>query len=460
MLKKNDVYRVKIMDINNLGFGVAKIEGMTVFIGGAVDGDEVDARIILVNKTYAVARIEKIHVRSSYRVNNPACEKTACGGCAYQCISYSHEKSLKASYVRYAFLKAGLSDIEVLPTLSTDKTQGYRNKAQYAVGRDKNGNCIAGFFAPKTHRIVKAENCLLADIAFAPIVETVLAFANQNAVAPYDEKTGKGILRHIYLRAASDGRTLLTLVINADVFPSQKKLLDILRSKHKNIVGIYLNINTENTNVICSNDYRHIWGEKNLTDTLAGVPLALSPASFYQVNRDAAEMLYLYAAKVASFSESEELLDLYCGVGSIGLSMAKRVKSLVGVEIIPSAIECAKENAEKMGLQNARFFCADAGNVEELITSLQNGDGTPYRPTAVVLDPPRKGCAPSLLRFLANDLKISKILYISCNPDTLARDAKILSDYGYSLGAVTPVDLFPRTGHVESVVCLKRQIQQ
>ncbi len=456
MLKKNDIYRVKIIDLNNLGFGVAKIEGMTVFVGGAVDGDEIDARIILVNKTYAVARIEKMHIPSPHRIPAPACAKTACGGCAYQSIGYAHEKELKENYVRHAFLKAGLKDVTVAPVLSTDKTEGYRNKAQYAVGADKNGKCIAGFFAPKTHRIVEAADCPLASPVFAPIVKTVLAYANDNGITPYDEQTGKGTLRHIYLRASGEGKVLLTLVINQKSLARENGLVLALTEKHKNIVGIYLNINTEKTNVICSDEYRHLFGEKRLSDTLAGVPLSLSPASFYQVNRDAAEMLYLFGAKEADFSPDDELLDLYCGVGSIGLSMAHAVKTLVGVEIVPSAVECAKENAEKMGLSTARFFCADAGNVEALVASLKNEDGTPYRPTAVVLDPPRKGCDSALLSFLANDLKINKILYISCNPDTLARDARILSDYGYSLGTVTPVDLFPRTGHVESVVCLTR----
>ena len=457
MLKKNEIYRVKIIDLNNLGFGVAKIEGMTVFVGGAVDGDEIDARVILVNKTYAVARIEKMHIPSPYRIDTPVCAKNACGGCAYQSISYAHEKQLKESYVRHAFFKAGLKDVTVAPVLSTDKTEGYRNKAQYAVGADKHGKCIAGFFAPKTHRIVEAANCPLASPVFAPIVKTVIGYANENGITPYDEQTGKGTLRHIYLRASGEGKALLTLVINQKSLPDEEKLISLLREKHKNIVGIYLNINTEKTNVICSDDYRHLWGEERLFDILAGVPLSLSPASFYQVNRDAAELLYLHGAKQAGFSPDDELLDLYCGVGSIGLSMARGVKSLVGVEIVPSAVECAKENAKVMGLDNARFFCADAGKVEELIASLQNEDGTPYRPTAVVLDPPRKGCDSALLSFLACDLKIPKILYISCNPDTLARDARILSDFGYSLGKITPVDLFPRTGHVETIVCLHKQ---
>ena len=457
MLKKNEIYRAKIIDLNNLGFGVAKIEGMTVFVGGAVDGDEIDARIILVNKTYAVARIEKMYIPSPHRIAISSCAKTACGGCAYQSISYAHEKELKESYVRHAFFKAGLKDVTVTPVLSTDKTEGYRNKAQYAVGADREGKCIAGFFAPKTHRIVEAADCPLASPVFAPIVKTIIDYANENGITPYDEQTGKGTLRHIYLRASGDGKVLLTLVINQKSLSDEGKLVSHLGEKHKNIVGIYLNINTEKTNVICSDDFRHLWGEERLSDTLAGVPLSLSPASFYQVNRDAAEMLYLFGLKEAAFSPDDELLDLYCGVGSIGLSMAQGVKSLVGVEIVLSAVECAKENAKAMGLSNARFFCADAGKVEELVTSLKNDDGTPYRPTAVILDPPRKGCTPDLLSFLANDLKTPKILYISCNPDTLARDARILSDFGYSLGKITPVDLFPRTGHVETIVCLHKQ---
>lgn len=460
MLKKNELHRVKIIDLNNLGFGVAKIEGVTVFVGGAVDGDEMDVRIILVHKTYAVARIEKMILPSPHRINTPACTKTACGGCAYQSITYTHEKALKENYVKQAFRKAGVPGVTVLPLLSCDKTEGYRNKAQYAVGADKEGKCVAGFFAPRTHRLVEAADCPLADRAFSPIVKTVIDLANRNGITPYDEQTGNGILRHIYLRASSQGEVLLTLVINARSVPKEKELVAHLIGKHKNIVGIYLNIHTAKTNVICSDEYRLIYGEARLTDTLAGVPLSLSPASFYQVNHAAAEMLYLYAKELADLSGDEHLLDLYSGVGSIGLSMADKVGSLVGVEIVPSAVECAKENAKKMGAENARFFCADAGDVEGLVTSLKNADGTPYRPTAVVLDPPRKGCTPSLLSFLAQDLKIPKIVYISCNPDTLARDAKILSDYGYSLGKVTPVDLFPRTGHVESVVCLKRQIQQ
>ncbi len=455
MLKKNEIYRVKIEDLNNLGFGVAKIDGQTVFVSSAVDGDEADIRIILVNKTYAVARLETLISPSPYRIA-PACLNRACGGCAYQNISYEHEKALKENYVRFAFRKAGI-DAEVLPLLSAEKTAHYRNKAQYAVGADKDGKCVAGFFAPKSHRLAEAAECPLQDKTFAPIVATVLAFANENGVLPYNEEKGSGTLRHIYLRASSDGKVLLTLVINAKSLPREEKLVALLKQKHPELVGAYLNIHTEKTNVICSDTYRHLYGAKALEDTLAGVPLSLSPAAFYQVNHAATELLYRRAAELAALSGSESLLDLYSGVGSIGLSMAHRVRELVGVEIVPEAVECAKENAAKMGLTNARFFAADAGDPAALFKNVYAALGEDYRPDVIVLDPPRKGSTPELLTYIADTLQAPKIVYISCNPDTLARDARLLIDRGYSMSAVTPVDLFPRTGHVESVVCLTRK---
>ena len=455
MLKKNEIYRVRVEDLNNLGFGVARIDGQTVFVSSAVDGDEADIRIILVNKTYAVARLEKLHIPSPHRIA-PACANRACGGCAYQNISYEHEKALKENYVRFAFRKAGV-EAEVLPLVSADVTSHYRNKAQYAVGADKEGKCIAGFFAPKSHRLAEAVDCPLQDKAFAPIVKTVLAFANENGVTPYEEETGKGVLRHIYLRASSDGKVLLTLVINAQAFPEEKRLVALLKQKHPEVVGAYLNIHTAKTNVICSDTYRHLYGATALEDTLAGVPLSLSPAAFYQVNHAATELLYARAAALASLSGDESLLDLYSGVGSIGLSMARRVRELVGVEIVPEAVECAKKNAARMGIKNARFFAADAGDAETLFESVYAALGEDYRPDVIVLDPPRKGSTPELLTYIANTLQTPKIVYISCNPDTLARDARLLIDRGYSMSAVTPVDLFPRTGHVESIACLTRK---
>ncbi len=456
MLKKNTVHTVKVEDLNNLGFGVAKIDGMTVFVSNAADGDEIDARIIHVNKTYAVARVEKIRTPSPHRAT-PVCAVKGCGGCAYSAVSYAHEKELKESYVRHAFRKAGLPDAVIAPLVSTDRETGYRNKAQYAVAPDKEGKCVAGFFAAKSHRLCEAVDCPLQAPEFSPIVGSVLAFCNENGVTPYDESTGQGFLRHIYLRLSTEGRVLLTIVGNGDTLPKKDAFLSYLTAKHPEITGVYLNVNRENTNVICSDDYRHLWGDTHLYDTLCGVRLALSPASFYQVNHAAATLLYEKGAALAGFDQNDDILDLYCGVGSIGLSMAHPVRSVVGVEIVPSAVECATKNAKNNGIENARFLCADAGDAHTLFASVKKVLGEDYRPSGVILDPPRKGSTPDLLTYLANTLRVPKILYISCNPDTLARDAKILCDHGYTMSEVTPFDLFPRTGHVETIVCLCKQ---
>ncbi len=456
-MKKNDVLIAKIEGINNLGFGIARVEGQVVFVSGAADGDEAEIRIILVRKSYAVARIERLLSPSPYRLSEPFCYASACGGCAYAAITYARERFFKEESVRYAFIKAGLPDTEIRPLLSTEETKHYRNKAQFAVAPDKNGEVAIGFFAPKSHRLVPAIDCPLQDEAFAPILRTLYDFCHSYHIKPYVEENHSGLLRHIYLRASVDKKVLLTLVINGESFPKAKKLEDILKEKHPEIVGCYLNINQEKTNVICSDDYRLLFGAPYLEDTLAGVTLSLSPASFYQVNHAAAELLYAEAKRLADLKGTESLLDLYAGVGSIGLSMADKVRELVGVEIVPSAVECAKENARKNGIENASFYCADAGSAEALFAAVKKEKGADYRPDIVVLDPPRKGCAEELLAYLSHTVIPEKIVYISCNPDTLARDCAYLTQNGYTLSPVTPVDLFPRTGHVESLVCLQKQ---
>ena len=455
MHKKNDILRLTVTDLNNLGFGVAKADGKAIFVADAVCGDVIDARIIHVAKTYSVARIEAIYTPSPHRVT-PTCNVRGCGGCAYRAVNYAHECERKENNVRFAFRKAGLPDAQILPVSHTGVTVHYRNKAQYAVAPDKEGRCAAGFYAPKSHRLCEAADCALQHVAFPAIVKSIIAFCNENGISPYDENTKAGCLRHIYLRANTQGEVLLTLVIAQSTLPRQKDFLAYIREHHPEVTGVYLNVNSADTNVICSNDYRHIAGNTHLTDTLCGVRLAISPASFYQVNHDAAEMLYRCAMSLADFQGTESILDLYSGVGSIGLSMAHRVREVIGVEIVPDAVACAKENAKANGIENALFFCADAGNADALFRAVKREKGEDYRPDAVILDPPRAGCDKELLLALSHDVLPEKIVYVSCNPDTLARDAKILTDEGYTMSAVHPFDLFPRTGHVESVVCLTR----
>ena len=455
MLTKNSVHRIEITDLNNLGFGVGRVEGRVVFVGGAVDGDVVEAHIIRVQADYAVARLVRILEPSPYRAES-LCPAASCGGCAYRSVSAEHEEALKVARVRTAFCKCGTPDVNILPLLSTGERYGYRNKAQYPVTEDKDGRLVIGFYAPKSHRVVAAENCPLQDARFAPILATLRTELEKYKIRAYREEDGAGLLRHIYLRGDSEGReVLLTLVINGHTLPHAEEIVAALCAAHPCIVGILININRENTNVICGAEYRVVWGKDHLTDTLCGVRLAITPASFYQVNHATTELLYRRAAELAELHGDELVLDLFCGIGSIGLSMAHMVREVIGVEIVESAVECARKNAAENGIKNASFYCGDATDTEKLLASAQAARGERILPDVVILDPPRKGCTPTLLSYVAR-LAPERIVYISCNPDTLARDAALLIKQGYTMGDVTPVDLFPLTGHVESVVCLER----
>ncbi|MBQ8174582.1 MAG: 23S rRNA (uracil(1939)-C(5))-methyltransferase RlmD [Clostridia bacterium] len=456
MLVKNQEYTIEITDLNNLGFGVGRVKGMVVFVSGAVDGDTVRARVIRVASGYAIAKAVEVLSPSPYRAESP-CTASGCGGCAYRGVTREHEIALKENAVRHAFIKNGLPDVQILPLLTTGERYGYRNKAQYPVSREKDGSLRIGFYAPKSHRVVPAEDCPLGDPAFPPILHELHRLIEQYNVPVYDEETGKGLLRHIYLRAGKvSGEILLTFVLNGKELPHSLEIVGSLVGKFPQITGILINVNREKTNVICGDKYIPLYGEKTMTDTLTGVELEISPAAFYQVNHDAAELLYARAKELACLTGKELLLDLYCGVGSIGLSMAHSVREVIGVEIVPEAVACAKRNAKRNGIQNASFYCGDAENSRNLLAAAEAERGEEIRPDVVVLDPPRRGCGEALLSFVAA-LAPSRIVYISCNPETLARDAKLLAASGYEMGAVTPVDLFPCTGHCECVVCLTRK---
>ena len=459
MVVKNQVLELDICDLNNLGFGVAHVDGLTLFVSGCVDGEKVRALVLTVKKTYAVAKTLEVLVPSPHRIT-PACHVKGCGGCAYQVISYEHEREIKREYVRTAFRKVGISlHVEEVVTPQENGawlTCHYRNKAQYPVSQDAKGNYIIGFYGAKSHRVVEASDCPLQPEEFGDIILTLREYLETYRISAYCEETGKGLLRHIYLRRGSvSGEVLLTLVVNGKHLPHEEKLVALLRREHPSIVGILLNTNEENTNVICGEEYRILWGKGEIVDTLAGVQLKIAPAAFYQVNHAATELLYAKAKELACLTGEEQLLDLYCGCGSIGLSMADRAREMIGIEIEPSAVACAKENATLNGITNARFWCGDATNAEELLSRAVSD--LSLSPDVVVLDPPRKGSTPALLSYLAT-LSVPRIVYISCNPDTLARDAACLLKLGYEMSSVTPFDLFPRTGHVESVVCLTRRL--
>ena len=455
MLSKNQKYEIEIKDLNNLGFGVGRVDDTVVFVGGAVDGDRVLAHIIFVGKDYAVAKVDKLITPSPYRVQSEFCESAACGGCAYRSISYEHERTLKRNSVYHSFRKAGLPDAVICPLDGDEKITHYRNKAQYPVSLDKDDKCIAGFYAPKSHRVIEAANCPLQPRIFSDIVKALTSFFDEYKIKPYDESTHNGLVRHIYLRASTLGECMLSLVINGDDMKEKEALSALLQKKFPELTSFLLNINKEKTNVVCGDEYRLVYGKGYIEDIVCGVRLKIKPEAFYQINHDVAEKIYTKAKTLAGFTGDECLLDLYCGTGSIGLSMADSVRELVGVEVVPEAIECAKENAAANGIENAYFFCADAGEAQNIIEKAEKLYDREIKPDVTVLDPPRKGCSRELLDFLS-DMPCNKIVYISCNPDTLARDAKILCDKGYTMGDVYIYDMFPRTGHVESVVCFTR----
>ena len=455
-LKKNDIVELLVEDINNLGAGVSHLEdGRVVFIRGAVTGDKIKAKIIKVNTNFVVARLEEILKPSAYRDTECFCTASeSCGGCVYRHITYDHEKEIKKSYVKHAFIKAGLPDVVINDVHSTNKTKSYRNKAQYPFAMTKNG-IVAGFYASKTHNVVPAFDCALQPKVFGEILRTVCDFANQKKLTVYDEETGKGLLRHLYLRhGEGTGEIMLCLVINGDKIPDAREFIDLINSKFPNVTSIQLNFNKKNTNVVLGNEYRTLFGERYIEDVLCGVRFRITPESFYQVNHDGAEILYGLAKEKAICGSKDKisLVDMYCGTGTIGLSMADVAKEIVGVEIVEGAVECAKTNAKLNNFENAKFYAGDAKDIESLFASVEAQHGM-LNPDVVVLDPPRKGCTPEVIEFLSKR-NVKHIVYVSCDPDTLARDCKMFADLGYTIGEVDPVDMFPRTGHVESVVCL------
>ena len=455
MLKKNDVIKLNIDDLTNLGFGVGRYGGEVVFVSDTVPGDTVMAKIIKAAKSYSVARVDKFITYSQKRCDT-RCHITACKSCAYKHIGYGDELDLKRNTVKGAFLHEGLTDVEVHPATPSPDLHFYHNKAQYPISIDKNGNYTIGFYAPKSHRVTEARDCPLAPAVFAEILYTLADFFKKYAISVYDEESGKGLLRHVYLRRAEiGGEILLTLVINGDSIAKEDELVRIIAEKFPDVVGILINENTKNTNVVLGERYRTLYGRDYIYDTLADVRLKITAPSFYQVNRKAADLLYRKARELAALSKTDTLLDLFCGAGSIGLSMANDCGELIGIEIVESAVECAKENAISNGISHAKFYTGDATNTEKLLSIAESELQKEIRPDVVILDPPRAGCDKELVDFIAR-LSPKRIVYISCNPMTLARDCKLFLAHGYATNEATPFDLFPGTGHVEGVVCLTR----
>ena len=458
-LKKNDELVLDIEDVTNLGFGVGKKDGAVIFVARAVKGDRVRVKIIKAASSYYVGRVSEYLTLSPLR-DGERCKNELCRSCAYRELKYSAELDIKTETVRAAFVKEGLSAVNVLPCVPSPRGEAYRNKAQYPVTTDKCGNYVIGFYAPKTHTVCEAADCPIAPPIFSEILDEVRKFLTRHRISTYREESGEGLLRHVYLRRSEElSEVLVTFVINGRDIPHRDELVKVLTSRFPEICGILINVNCLDTNVVLGDEFITLWGKDHITDTLAGVKLKITAPSFYQVNHGSATYIYGEARRLAALESSDTLLDLFCGAGSIGLSMARDCRELIGIEIVDSAVECARYNARENGIENASFYTGDASDAEKLLAKAEAERGAPIMPDVVVLDPPRQGSSAELLAFIAKKAP-KRIVYISCNPTTLARDVKILIELGYMPGDVLPVDMFPMAGHVESVVCLKRQIQQ
>ncbi len=454
-MKKNETYEIEITGLTSEGSGVGRIDGIAVFVPFSAIGDRLKVLIVKAKKSFAYGKILEVLKPSPDRIKADCPVFGRCGGCVYRHLSYNAERASKQLVVQNNIQRiGGFEGFEVEPILADDvRTLGYRNKAQYPFGIIDE-KPAAGFYSARSHRITPSPYCALQPPVFAEILDYTLNFLEQNGVSIYDESTHSGLWRHLFLRQAQKtGEIMVMPVINGNALPSKNEYVNGLKNLlGDNLTSVMLNINTEDTNVILGNECLHLYGQGFITDELCGVKVRISPLSFYQVNRDMAERLYLKAAEYAD-PKGKTVLDLYCGAGTIGLSMAKSAKKIIGVEIIPDAVEDAKINARENGIENAEFICGDAAKAAEILAKRK------LHPDVVIVDPPRKGCEEKLLQIIAHEFSPEKIVYVSCDSATLSRDLKILASNGYKLLKATPCDLFPGTPHVECCALLCRAQQ-
>ena len=453
-LQKNQILTLRIERLSSDGSGVAhSADGEAVFVPGTAPGDEARVRIVKDCGRYAFGILDELLTPSPDRIPVDCPVAGPCGGCSLRHLDYTAELRAKQESVLDAFRRIGGLEVPVLDILPSPEVDRYRNKVQFPVGVDKNGAPCIGFFAGRTHRIVPCPDCKLQPGVLNEIGNALCAFFAQQGIRPYDEQSGKGLVRHIFLRrGAHSGQIMVCLVCTRAKLPHAEQLCTVLREQFPAISTILLNVNAKNTNVILGSENHILYGPGYIEDTLCGVPVRLGPLSFYQVNTLAAERLYGVAAQYAQLTPDDALLDLYCGMGTIGLSMADQCQGLIGVEIVPEAIESAKANAARMGeavTAKSRFFCADAGQAATQLAA----EG--LHPDIVMLDPPRKGCDEATLSAVVR-MAPRRVVYVSCNPATAARDAAWLEQNGYHAEKVQPVDLFPRTKHCEAVLLLTK----
>lgn len=472
-MKKNDIFDLEITDMGVDGEGIGHYDGMTFFVKDALIGDVIRARATKIKKNYGYARVEEVVTPSTFRIEPKCPHHRRCGGCQIQALSYEKQLEFKQQKVRGNLIRIGgfseeEIDMKMLPAVGMETPYRYRNKAQFPVGVDKDGNIITGFYAARTHSIIPVEDCLLGVEENAPILEIIKEWMNANHVPAYDETTGKGLLRHVLIRFGFTTKEIMVcLIINGKTLPAQNDLVQALE-KLEGMTSISININTKNTNVILGDKTECIWGQSYITDyihlrntkdfctTDTAVAYRISPQSFYQVNPVQTEKLYSTALEFAGLTGKEYVWDLYCGIGTISLFLAQKAKKVYGVEIVPQAIEDAKNNAKLNGIENTEFFVGKAEEVlPEFYEKLSDGDEM-LTPDVIVVDPPRKGCDEACLNTMLK-MQPERIVYVSCDSATLARDLRILCDGRYEIEKVRAFDQFAHTMHVETAVLLSKQ---
>ena len=471
-MNKNDIITLKIEDMGIDGEGIGKIDGMTFFVKDAVIGDEIEARITKLKKNYGYARVE---LKSSEFRTEPKCElHRRCGGCQIQAMDYAKqlefkENKVKNNLVRLGGFHADFVDSVTEPIVGMENPYRYRNKAQFPIGKDKDGNIIAGFYASRTHSIIPVKDCMLGVAENREILEAILSYMRECHIEPYDEKTGRGLVRHALIRYGFTTKEIMVcLVVNGRKLPAQNVLVEKLQAI-PGMTSISMNINQKNTNVILGEQTETIWGQPYITDyihlrdctnferTGKAISYHISPQSFYQVNPEQTEKLYSLALEYAGLTGKESVWDLYCGIGTISLFLAQKAKQVYGVEIVPQAIDDAKENAKINAIDNAEFF---VGKAEEVLPEYyaeyeREHNGETAHADVIVVDPPRKGCDETLLETIVK-MQPEKVVYVSCDSATLARDLKYLCANGYEIKMCRGVDQFPQSVHVETCVLLSK----
>lgn len=450
--KKNAVHELEITGYTAEGLGVARLEGRVVFIPGTIQGETWEVQLLKVKTNIAWGRGLRLLVPSPERLD-PDCPLAGrCGGCQYRHMSYPEELRAKQQRVQDALTRLGGASLELPPILGAETPLRYRNKVQFPVAVEKYGLAL-GYYRARSHDVLDVEDCLLQPDMVSRLRRAFKQWMAQYRVPAYDETAGTGLIRHLYVRTNQAGEALCCVVANGKRLPHAPELVAALRRAVPTLTGLVLNVNTKDTNVILGASYRTVWGQDFLEETLCGMVFRLSVPSFFQINRAQTERLYETALEFAGLTGQETVLDLYCGIGTISLAMARKAGQVIGAEIVPEAIQDAQANAQRNGISNARFLCGDAGQAAFQLAS----EGV--RPQVICVDPPRKGLAPEVPEILSS-MSPDRIVYVSCDPATLARDLKRFSSVGYLAERAQAVDLFPRTAHVETVVLLGRELEK